>query len=228
MNCTLLIIGFFLLVIGADYFVDGSCNIAKIFKIPPIIIGLTIVAFVTSTPEAVVSITASLHGQNGMAIGNIISSNIFNVLMVVGSAGFVKTLYVERSILSKEFPFLLISSILIVILSADKVLKHSTTNILSRFDGLRLLIFFVCFVCYLVHLIQIIQKFRNTPLNEASISIDADVIVSTYEKSMAKSIVYSIGGIIAIVIGGRLVVVSTSYIASAFGLSVHLIGLTIG
>ncbi len=228
MNYTLLIIGliigFFLLVVGADYFVEGSCNIAKTFKIPPIIIGLTIVAFGTSTPEAVVSITASLHGQSGMAIGNVIGSNIFNVLMVVGSAGFVKTLYVERSILSKEFPFLLISSILIVILSADKILKHSTSNILSRFDGLILLIFFAFFVCYLLYLIQ---KSRNTALNEASISIDADVIASTREVSMSKSIVYSIGGIIAIVIGGKLVVVSASYIASAFGVSDHLIGLTI-
>ncbi|HSQ89602.1 calcium/sodium antiporter [Romboutsia sp.] len=224
MNYILLIVGFFLLVKGADYFVDGSSNIAKTLKIPPIIIGLTIVAFGTSAPEAAVSITASLDGQNGMAMGNVLGSNIFNLLMVVGAAGFIKTLHVEKSILSKEFPFLLLASILMIVLSADMILTHSTTNMLSRFDGLILLILFVGFVYYLI---KMALKARNISLEETSISIDADVVVSTLEQPISKSIIYSICGMVAIIFGGKLVVSSASYIASTFGVSDQLIGLTV-
>ena len=224
MNYILLIVGFFLLVKGADYFVDGSSNIAKTLKIPPIIIGLTIVAFGTSAPEAAVSITASLDGQNGMAMGNVLGSNIFNLLMVVGAAGFIKTLHVEKSILSKEFPFLLLASILMIVLSADMILINSTTNMLSRFDGLILLILFVGFVYYLI---KMALKARNISLEETSISIDADVVVSTLEQPISKSIIYSICGMVAIIFGGKLVVSSASYIASTFGVSDQLIGLTV-
>jgi len=224
MNYVLLLVGFFLLVKGADYFVDGSSNIAKTLRIPPIIIGLTIVAFGTSAPEAAVSITASLDGQNGMAMGNIIGSNVFNLLMVVGAAGFIKTLNVEKSILSKEFPFLLLSSILMVVLSADMILTSSTSNILSRFDGLILLILFVGFVYYLI---KMALKARNVSLEETSISIDADVVAISHEQPIFKSITYSIGGMVAIIFGGKLVVSSASYIASTFGVSDQLIGLTV-
>jgi len=224
MNYVLLLVGFFLLVKGADYFVDGSSNIAKTLRIPPIIIGLTIVAFGTSAPEAAVSITASLDGQNGMAMGNIIGSNVFNLLMVVGAAGFIKTLNVEKSILSKEFPFLLLSSILMVVLSADMILTGSTSNILSRFDGLILLILFVGFVYYLI---KMALKARNVSLEETSISIDADVVAISHEQPIFKSIIYSIGGMVAIIFGGKLVVSSASYIASTFGVSDQLIGLTV-
>ena len=103
MNYILLVIGFILLVKGADYFVDGSSSIAKKLRIPSLIIGLTIVAFGTSAPEAAVSITASVNGQNGMAIGNVIGSNIFNLLMVIGASGIIKPLLVEKSILSAAF-----------------------------------------------------------------------------------------------------------------------------
>lgn len=224
MNYVLLLVGFFLLVKGADYFVDGSSNIAKTLRIPPIIIGLTIVAFGTSAPEAAVSITASLDGQNGMAMGNILGSNIFNLLMVVGVAGFIKTLNVEKSILSREFPFLLFTSILIIILSADTIFTNSTTNILSRFDGLVLLILFVGFVYFLI---KVALKARNVSLEETSISIDADVVAISHQQSISKSIIYSIGGMVAIIFGGKLVVSSASYIASTFGISDQLIGLTV-
>ena len=128
MNYILLVIGFILLVKGADYFVDGSSIIAKKLRIPSLIIGLTIVAFGTSAPEAAVSITASVNGQNGMAIGNVIGSNIFNLLMVIGASGIIKPLLVEKSILSKEFPFVLLTSIILVILSLDSLLFNSSIN----------------------------------------------------------------------------------------------------
>lgn len=225
MNYILLILGFFLLIKGADYFVDGSSNIANILNIPPIVIGLTIVAFGTSAPEAAVSITASLDGQNGMAMGNVIGSNIFNVLMVVGAAGYVRTLHIENSILSKEFPFLLFTSILIIFLTGDSLFSNSSVNILSKFDGIILLVLF-CLFFY--NLIKTALKSRNEFTDaENFISIDSDVISYSIDQPLYKSIFYSIFGMIAIIIGGKLVVYCGSYIASTFGISDKLIGLTI-
>ncbi|MGL4913435.1 MAG: calcium/sodium antiporter [Romboutsia sp.] len=224
MNYILLILGFFLLVKGADYFVDGSSHIAKTLKIPSIIIGLTIVAFGTSAPEAAVSITASIDGQNGMAMGNVIGSNIFNLLMVVGSAGFVRTLQVEKSILAKEFPFLLFSSILVIILGTDSIFRNNLDNTLSHTDGIILLILFIIF---LYKLIKSGVKSRNITLEEISISTDIKVLSSTIEQSIPKSIIYSVIGMIFIIFGAKLVVSTGSYIASTFGVSDQLIGLTI-
>lgn len=105
MNYILLVVGFVLLVKGADYFVEGASSIAESLKIPSLIIGLTIVAFGTSAPEAAVSITAAISGQNGMAMGNVIGSNIFNLLMVVGVSAMIKPLIVEKVLELKSFHF---------------------------------------------------------------------------------------------------------------------------
>ena len=224
MNYILLVIGFILLVKGADYFVDGSSSIAKKLRIPSLIIGLTIVAFGTSAPEAAVSITASVNGQNGMAIGNVIGSNIFNLLMVIGASGIIKPLLVEKSILSKEFPFVLLTSI---ILSLDSLLFNSSINIISRMDGIILLILFAVFLYYLINSAM---KNRKENLCDPETSVDIDVgNVKAIEKNntMIKSILISIIGIAAIIFGGNLVVNSASDIASSFGISDQLIGLTI-
>ncbi|MGX4599651.1 calcium/sodium antiporter [Faecalimicrobium sp. JNUCC 81] len=229
MNYIFLIVGFILLVKGADIFVDGSSSIAKILKIPPIIIGLTIVAFGTSAPEAAVSITASINGQNGMAIGNVIGSNIFNLLMVVGASGFISTLLVEKSILSRELPFVLITSILLIVLSADIFISGPSSYTLSRMDGAILLILFAGFVYYLV---SSALKSRNSSLNDDETSldievIDRDIMVQQKSSPMSKSIFLSVVGILAIILGGKIVVDCASNIASSFGISDHLIGLTV-
>ena len=224
MNYILLVIGFILLVKGADYFVDGSSSIAKKLRIPSLIIGLTIVAFGTSAPEAAVSITASVNGQNGMAIGNVIGSNIFNLLMVIGASGIIKPLLVEKSILSKEFPFVLLTSIILVILSLDSLLFNSSINIISRMDGI------ILFAVFLYYLINSAMKNRKENLCDPETSVDIDVgNVKAIEKNntMIKSILISIIGIAAIIFGGNLVVNSASDIASSFGISDQLIGLTI-
>lgn len=229
MNYIFLIVGFILLVKGADIFVDGSSSIAKILKIPPIIIGLTIVAFGTSAPEAAVSITASINGQNGMAMGNVIGSNIFNLLMVIGASGFISTLLVEKSILSKELPFVLFTSILLVILSANIFTGGSLPYTLSRIDGIILLLLFAGFVYYLV---SSALKSRKSSLHndETSIDIeviDADVISGQKSAPISKSIFLSVIGILAIILGGKIVVDCASTIASSFGISDQLIGLTV-
>ncbi|WP_042273699.1 calcium/sodium antiporter [[Clostridium] dakarense] len=229
MNYIFLIVGFILLVKGADIFVDGSSSIAKILKIPPIIIGLTIVAFGTSAPEAAVSITASINGQNGMAIGNVIGSNIFNLLMVVGASGFISTLLVKKSILSRELPFVLITSLLLIILSTDMFITNSSSYTLSRIDGAILLLLFAGFLYYLI---SSALKSRNSSLDidETSLDIeviDRDVIVQQKSSPMSKSIFLSVVGILAIILGGKIVVDCASDIASSFGVSDQLIGLTV-
>lgn len=224
MDYILLIFGFFLLVKGADIFVDGSSNIAKTLKIPSLIIGLTIVAFGTSAPEAAVSITASINGQNGMAIGNVIGSNIFNLLMVVGASGVIKSLIIDKSVLSRQLPFTLIASILLVIFSADMIIKKSTINTLTRIDGIILLFLFVL---YLYSLINSALKSRNKTIYNSNTSIDSDVIVTEENYSISKSIILSVFGLSSIILGGNFVVDSASNIASTFGVSDQLIGLTI-
>lgn len=227
MNYILLLIGFALLVKGADYFVDGSSNIAKKLRIPSLIIGLTIVAFGTSAPEAAVSITASINGQNGMAIGNVIGSNIFNLLMVIGASGIIKPLLVEKSILSREFPFTLLISIILIILSSDILFFNSSINTINRIDGIILLILFIVFLYYLINSAM---KNRKESLYDTETSADLDMSnIKSIEKSntMIKSILISVIGIAAIIFGGNLVVDSASNIASSFGVNDQLIGLTI-
>lgn len=227
MNYILLLIGFALLVKGADYFVDGSSNIAKKLRIPSLIIGLTIVAFGTSAPEAAVSITASINGQNGMAIGNVIGSNIFNLLMVIGASGIIKPLLVEKSILSREFPFTLLISIILIILSSDILFFNSSINTINRIDGIILLILFIVFLYYLINSAM---KNRKESLCDTETSADLDMSnIKSIEKSntMIKSILISVIGIAAIIFGGNLVVDSASNIASSFGVNDQLIGLTI-
>lgn len=227
MNYILLLIGFALLVKGADYFVDGSSNIAKKLRIPSLIIGLTIVTFGTSAPEAAVSITASINGQNGMAIGNVIGSNIFNLLMVIGASGIIKPLLVEKSILSREFPFTLLISIILIILSSDILLFNSSINTINRIDGIILLILFIVFLYYLINSAM---KNRKESLCDTETSADLDMSnIKSIEKSntMIKSILISVIGIAAIIFGGNLVVDSASNIASSFGVSDQLIGLTV-
>lgn len=223
MNYILLFIGFILLIKGADYFVDGSSNIAKILKIPPIIIGLTIVAFGTSAPEAAVSITASIQGQNGMAMGNVVGSNIFNILMVLGATAFISTLHIEKSIVKSELPFLLAITILTTIFSLD-------LNF-SRTDGLILLLLFAIFLYNMIKN-TLKSKDLSISINKDSNDInlesqDSSVATISKNNSVVKSILFSIGGMIAIIFGGKIVVSSASSIASSFGISDQLIGLTI-
>lgn len=226
----LLVLGFLLLVKGADYFVDGSSNIATSLKIPPLVIGLTIVAFGTSAPEAAVSITASIQGQNGIALGNIIGSNIFNLLCVVGMSAFIKPLSVKKSILIKEFPFLILSSILLLVLTDDLLFQQSQNPILSNGDGLVFLMFFGIFLYYLL---EVALNSRNEKIDSKSVTtlLDNDNgnsnCVSATSISTSKSILLSIIGIVGIIIGGKLVVDSASTIALNFGVSEKIIGLTI-
>ena len=229
MNYILLIVGFVLLIKGADIFVDSSSSIAKQLKIPSLIIGLTIVAFGTSAPEAAVSIVASINNQNGMAVGNVIGSNIFNILIVAGISGFIKTLSVDKAVISKELPFLLLTSMLLFVLTNDISLQNTSTIVLSRGDGIVLLMFFIIFMY------SLISDSLKSSSSEFSITSDANINlrgnISAKKqiniKAMIKEIAFSIIGITLIIIGSQVVVNSSSTIAYNFGVSDQLIGLTI-
>lgn len=201
----LLIIGFVFLIKGSDFFVDGASSVASLLKIPTIIVGLTIVAFGTSAPEAAVSITSSLTGSNAMAVSNVIGSNLFNILMVIGVSALLGDLLMEKDVLNKDLPFLMGITIL---LSIFIFIGWNITNI----EGIVLLVLLIAYVVYLI---------RN-----AQKSSDANAVEKP-KLSLPKSIVFIIVGLAGIILGGDLVVNSASSIAMALGMSETLVGLTI-
>ena len=150
MSYVLLVIGFIILIKGADFFVDGASSIAKIAKMPTLLIGLTIVAFGTSAPEAAVSINAALKGSNDIAIGNIIGSNIFNLLVAVGISAMIRPIKVQKTTIIKEYPLSMYSVALLIILSLDNLFAGNDANLLTRGDGLILLLGFGVFMFYLI------------------------------------------------------------------------------
>lgn len=200
----LLLLGFALLIKGADFFVDGSSAIAKTFRVPPVIIGLTIVALGTSAPEAAVSIQAAVNHDNAISVSNVIGSNIFNLLMVVGCCAVLKRMKVDKSIIKRDFPF----CILVTALTVCFLWNHT----LSRLEGLLLLLLFFAYLTVIV-----IAAIKNKETAEDSI------------KSLPVwlSLVYIAFGLVGIVWGGDLVVDNASLIAKRLGMSSTLIGLTI-
>ena len=141
-----LVIGFLLLVKGADYFVEGASSIAKKLRIPTFVIGLTIVAFGTSAPELAVSITAALKGSNDIAIGNVVGSNIFNTLVVLGASAAITPIAVEKGMIKKDYPLSIFASILLGVLSLDMIIFQAPAMSLGRIDGIILLIAFAFFM----------------------------------------------------------------------------------
>jgi cation:H+ antiporter len=201
----LLIIGFVFLIKGSDFFVDGASSIASLLKIPTIIVGLTIVAFGTSAPEAAVSITSSLTGNNAMAVSNVIGSNLFNILMVIGVSALLGDLLMEKSVLNKDLPFLVAITILF---AAFILIGWNITNI----EGIILLIILIAYILYLIR--------------SSKKSADANKVEKA-KLSLPKSIIFIVIGLAGIILGGDLVVNSASDIAMALGMSETLVGLTI-
>ncbi len=207
----LLIIGFVVLIKGADIFVDGASHLARNFNISKMLIGLTIVAFGTSAPEFAVSIQSILAGSGEIVLGNVVGSNILNILLILGSASLVHDLRVTNNTVKKELPITLLLTSLLVVLMSDQFINHQE-NLLTRGDGITLLLFFLVFIYYLISMM------RNK-IDE----VDEDETVYP----LWKSILYTVLGIIAIIVGSNFVVDSATFIASAIGVSERIIGLTI-
>lgn len=214
MAYVLLIVGFGLLIKGADLFVDGSSNIARLLRVPPILIGLTIVAFGTSSPEATVSIIAALHGNAEVSLGNVVGSNIFNITLVVGIAAFLYPLMVESETTKKEIPFILLASGALLVLISDTELQGLSENLLTRGDGLIFLLFLSIFMYYVI---EVGMKSRKE-------SVHAPIPSNI---KWGKNSVLALAGLVAIIFGGDLVVDNGTAIAYDLGMSNTLVGLTI-
>ena len=203
------IIGFVLLVKGADFFVEGSGSVAKKFNIPVFIIGMTIVAMGTSAPECAVSISSSLRGINGMAISNVIGSNIFNLLVVCGVCALFQPLVIKKETLKKEFPFSVLVAVIIGVMGLAGMM-------VGHMDGIILVVIFALFLYWMV---------RSAKKSmQAGEDVEAEEIK---DLPIWKCLVFIGGGLVAIVIGGQMVVNCSETIARGFGLSETLIGLTI-
>lgn len=214
MTYLLLVVGFILLIKGADLFVDGASNIAKLLQVPPILIGLTIVAFGTSSPEATVSIIAALEGTSNISVGNVVGSNIFNITLVVGVAAFLHPLKVESETIKKEIPFTLLASLALLILMSDVSLHDLDKNMLTRTDGLILLLFLSIFMYYVI---EVGLKSRN---NAETRQVDDNL---RWGKNSFRTLL----GLIGIIVGGNFVVDNGTKIAYSLGMSETLVGLTI-
>ena len=203
MEYLLLLIGFVLLIKGADFFVDGSSSLARIMKVPSVIIGLTIVAMGTSAPEASVSINAALAGSNDIAISNVIGSNLFNGLVVVGVCAFMAGFKTNPEILKRDMTLNIIITSILCILLLD---RH-----INRIEGIILLIGMAVYIA-----VMVISALKNRE------TADECKILS-----LPKSLIFIIGGLIAVIFGGTLVVDNACLIAKDFGVSENFIGLTI-
>lgn len=212
MNYIILLVGFALLIKGADIFVDGASALAKKMGIPPVIVGLTIVSIGTSAPELAVSLISALNGSNNIAIGNVVGSNIFNTLMVLGVTTIVLPIIIHKKNVKNDFIVNTVITILLFILTFDSLFGKGS-NIISRSDGLILLI-----IC-LAYMVMLVVKAKKTDMPKPT---EEELNVNVFIK-----ILLIIVGAAGIVIGGQLVVNSASNIASSLGMSEKLVGLTI-
>ena len=205
----ILLVGFVLLIKGADFFVEGSSTVAKKLRIPSIIVGLTIVAMGTSLPELAVSATASLAGNNAIAISNVVGSNMFNLIVVCGACALFTPLAIQKDVLKKDFPLAIGCGVLLLVMGIIGM------NI-SRVDGIILSILFVIYIVVLVR--QALKARANTKDEEVS----SEKMIPIW-----LCLIYIVGGIAAIKFGGDFVVDGAVTIAGKLGLSQNLIGLTI-
>lgn len=221
MEYLLLVLGFVLLIKGADFFVEGSSSVAKLLKVPSIIIGLTVVAMGTSMPEMSVSVTAALQGSNDLAVSNVLGSNIFNLLMVLGCCALMSPVRTDESMLKKEFPFSIFITLILLLLNSDfsiaKVLAGDEFFVLGRAGGVLLLILFGMFLYSTVKNALAARKGNDKDAEDEEYKVMSPV----------KSMVFIVGGAAGIIWGGDLVVESASKIAATFGWSQTFIGLTI-
>ena len=206
-----LIIGLALILIGANALTDGAASIAKRFHISPLVIGLTIVAFGTSAPELTVSVVSALKGSAGLAIGNVIGSNIFNCLMIVGCTAAIVPIQISKGTLSKEIPLCLLAAIVLFVCANDQLINGLSANSMSRSEGLLLFCFFAIFMGY---------TFAIAHNGQAE-----DTAIPTL--SVGRSTLYIIGGLAGLIYGGQCFVDGASGIARSLGVSESVIGLTL-
>ena len=207
----LLVVGFVLLIKGADILVSGASSVAANFRVSKMLIGLTIVAFGTSAPELAVSISSLAAGSTDMLLGNVIGSNIMNILLLVGIGAMICPIIVKRNTVMKELPILLLISTALVVLFLDVSLANGSNNEITRADAIVCLLFFAIFVYYLIAM----ARKKRTEKQEKP------------EHKLGKSLLLTLLGLVGIVGGSQMVVHGASSVASAIGISDRMISLTV-
>ena len=213
LQIVLLIVGFVILIKGADWLIDGASSTASHFKVSKQLIGLTIIAFGTGAPELAVSISSLLSGTTDMLLGNVIGSNILNILLLIGIAAVIKPIRVKKDTVSKELPLLLLISTILIVLFLDTLLMNADANTISRADGI------ICLLCFSIFLFYIISMARKNR--------KAKKEVEKPKFKLGISLLLVVIGLAGVVGGAELVVTSASTIASAMGVSDRIIALTI-
>ena len=209
----LLIVGFVILIKGADWLVDGASSIASNFKVSKLLIGLTIVAFGTGAPELAVSFSSLINGNTDILLGNVIGSNIINVLLLIGIAALIKPIKVQKNTVSKELPLLLLISTALIVFFLDTSFTEAISNVFSRSDAIICLLLFCIFLYYLITLAK--KNRKETKQTEKP------------KYKLSKSFLLTIIGLAGIVGGSELVVNSASIIATTIGISERIISLSI-
>ena len=209
-NTFILILGFIILIKGADLFVDGASGIASNFKVSKMLIGLTIVAFGTSAPEFAVSVKSILSNNGDIVLGNVIGSNILNILLILGTSSLIHSLNVKNNTVKKELPITMLITTLFAVLLSDHIFDKNVLNTFTRSDGVVVLLFFSVFIYYLIS------------MSRKKIEEDEKEILP-----ISKSIIFTLIGLLGIVLGSNFVVDSASTIAKIMGVSERFISLTI-
>lgn len=243
-NLALLLVGFVFLIKGADVFVDGASDTARKFRVPKMLIGLTIVSFGTSAPELAVSIQSILSGKGDILLGNVIGSNILNILLILGLSALVGTLHVNTATVKKEIPVLILITIAFTVVLSDKIFGLGE-NLFTRQDGIILLLFFCIFIYYLFGMAnrktsaedEVTEKksvkketSKTEKVAEAKKEKVAETKTETDEEgevNLVKAVLMVVFGLVGIVFGSDLVVKGASEIAATFGVSQRIISLTI-
>lgn len=216
-----LIAGLALILVGANILTDGSAALARRIGISDLIVGLTIVAFGTSTPELVISVLSAARDTAGLAVGNVVGSNIFNILVIVGITAIVRPISVGRGIMSTEIPLVILSSLLLIVMANGPLLDSAPLSVITRVDGIILLIFFILFMRETL----VRSRRRPAPAPEAASGPSANPAAN--EMPLAKSLVFIVLGLAGLIIGGDRFVGGASDIARGMGVSDAVIGLTI-
>lgn len=220
-DCIWLIVGLALIIGGASVLTDGAAAIAKKLGLSDLIIGLTIVAFGTSAPELAISIIAAVDGNPSMAVGNVVGSNIFNILAIIGIVSIIRPLTIEKSVLQRELPMVLLTSIVLWIMGSGEILDHSAIDEFTRSYGLILLVFFILFLCYTF------ATAKSVSPQDATSDPSAVEAEKKPDWPIWKSAIFVIGGLAALVFGGDKFVEGASGVAKALGMSDAMVGITI-
>ena len=209
----LFLLGFGFLIKGADLLTDGASAIARRFHISDLVIGLTVVAFGTSTPELFVNVVASLKGNTDIAIGNVLGSNIANILLILGISSLIYPLAVSKGTVWKEIPFSLLAALVLAVMANDQLLSTARASELNRADGLVLLCFFIIFLYYSYGIAREVDGMKDQ--------------VQTVSRSLFVALIYVGLGLIGLALGGKWIVDGAVQLAVSFGMSESLVGLTI-